>query len=153
MPLTGGTVTGELLVTGPTTAPQSVVTRDWVETITSGSLYQGGWQVAANVPPLPAAPRHGDRYLCLTANPDVPETAAGQYSRPRRAADQQRRVHHLGRAGGLWQLIQFNLGGGLTTDTADLRYLRLAGGTSTGTVIAWRGRRPSTARRDERLCR
>ena len=28
LPLTGGTVTGELLVTGPTTAPQSVVTRE-----------------------------------------------------------------------------------------------------------------------------
>ena len=135
LPLTGGTVTGELLVTGPTTAPQSVVTRDWVETITSGALYQGGWRVSTNVPPLPAAPRHGDRYLCLTAVSDVPETPPGNI--PGLAGRQINNGAYIiwDEPAALWQLIQFNLGGGLTTDTADLRYLRLAGGTTTGKII------------------
>ena len=130
--LDGGTVTGELLVTGPTTAPQSVVTREWVETVTSGSPYQGGWRVSTNVPPLPAAPRHGDRYLCLTANADVPETPPGNI--PGLAGRPINNGAYIiwDEPAGLWQLIQFSLGGGLTTDTADLRYLRLAGGTLTG---------------------
>lgn len=133
--LTGGTVTGELLVTGPTTAPQSVVTRDWVETVTSGSLYQGGWRVSTNVPPLPADPRHGDRYLCLTANPAVPETPPGNI--PGLTGRQINNGAYIiwDEPASLWQLIQFSLGGGLTTDTADLRYLRLIGGTTTGKIL------------------
>jgi hypothetical protein len=48
------------------------------ERIAAESLYQGTWQVAANIPDLnvpPNAPLNGYSWICQTVNPSIPEVA------------------------------------------------------------------------------
>lgn len=135
LPLSGGTMSGFLSLVGPPEQPRHAVTKEYADGLANGSLYQGAWSVAANTPNIIAAPHsHGFRYLCTTVNPATPETAnpalpgiGGQlifngsfiiWDAP------------LNR----WDLLA-TVTGGLTQEAADLRYLKLAGGTTTGKIV------------------
>jgi hypothetical protein len=98
--------------------------------------YRGTWEVAANLPPLnppvPAA-TNGDRWLCVTADPNVGEGApAGM---PGITAGQI--IHNGGyviwdERVGIWDILS---AGGLSVAEADTRYLSQQGGTLNGPLI------------------
>ena len=92
--------------------------------------------MAANAPDITAGvPSHGDRFLCLTDDPDVAETP------PRPIPGLTGRQINNGayiiwdQGAGQWQLI-LNATGGLTSELADQRYLRQIGGALTGKVTS-----------------
>jgi hypothetical protein len=74
----GDTMSGPLLLpTAPPAALQEAVHKDYVDrSIAAQSLYQGVWQVAANIPdltPATANPLHSYSWVAITVDPMVPE--------------------------------------------------------------------------------
>ena len=79
LPLTGGTLSGPLNLSGlPTTAPMASSKQYVDQTVAEQALYQGVWQVAANIPdldPAVALPLNAYSWVAQTVDPAVPETA------------------------------------------------------------------------------
>jgi len=80
LPLTGGTMTGAILLPAPNPAVAEEAThKKYVdETIAASSLYQSIWQVAANTPDLTPSvvnALHSYSWVASTADPMVKETA------------------------------------------------------------------------------
>lgn len=76
----GDTMSGPLVLpSSDPAAAQHATHKQYVDkTIATMSLYQGTWQVAANVPDLDPAvmlPLNGYSWTCQTANPNIPEIA------------------------------------------------------------------------------
>ena len=129
----GDTMLGPLLMHNvlPTDLLEAVP-KTYVDTLLSGAAYQGTWQVAANIPDLnpPATPPlHGFRWLCVTANPAVPENAP--VGMPGIGGQPISNGAFIIWDGPLaeWHYVG---SGGMTLIEADSRYLQLAGGTLTG---------------------
>jgi hypothetical protein len=137
--LSGGTMTGVLELEADPIGPMEAATKDYVDVaVSTGMSYQGGWQVAANVPDLTTVSLQGGyRWLCETADPLVSETPP---------------VDIPGLTGKsisdgdfvMWDAMagQFGLiaSGGLTKTDADQLYFPLTGGLlggglSFGTVL------------------
>ena len=133
--LSGGSMSGFLSLVGPPEQPRHAVTKEYADGLANGSLYQGAWSVAANTPNIITAPHsHGFRYLCTTVNPATPETAnpalpgiGGQLIFNGSFIIWDAPLNK-------WDLLA-PVTGGLTQEAADLRYLRLAGGTTTGKIV------------------
>jgi hypothetical protein len=132
VPNVGGTVTGQILSTITPSADNALITKGYVDQLANSSLYQGPWQVAANNPNLNNVPHtNGARYLCVTANPSIPETPpAGIPGLSGRQISDGSFVL-WDQALNQWDLIA-NTSSGLSQAQADLRYLQLTGGTLTG---------------------
>jgi hypothetical protein len=140
LPLDGAVpMTGLLTLSGRPIESEHAASKGYVDDIfTSGNLYMGTWEVAANEPPLtpPALPLvHGQRYLCITDDPDIEEQA------PASMPGIGGRLIHNGSfimwdahaiAGGQWTLVAQT--GNLTKNLADTLYLSLTGGTLTGAL-------------------
>jgi hypothetical protein len=78
--IVGDTMTGPLLLPAiaPTQPPEATHKRYVDESIATMSLYQGTYQVTANIPdldPLVAQPLHGYSWTAKTADPNQPEMA------------------------------------------------------------------------------
>lgn len=75
----GDTMGGNLMQPLAPTAPTILTNKKYVdETIAAMALYQGTWQVAANVPDLnvpPNAPLNGYAWIAQTVDPNTPEVA------------------------------------------------------------------------------
>jgi hypothetical protein len=141
LPLDGGVMAGPLELAGNPAGEDEAVNKRYVDGLAStAGLYQGPWRVAANDPDLGAVtPSNGWRYLCQTADPDIPEAApAGLPGIGGRLISDGSFIIWDEPAGGQWDLIA-NTAGGMSQDAADLRYLRLNGGTLTGNLTVQSG--------------
>jgi hypothetical protein len=132
LPIIGGTMQGQIiLLPGVPTNPLQAVTKGYVDDlVNSESLYQGTWQVAANLPNISlGAAVDSTSYLAVTANPTVAEVAptnipgiGGQ------TINNGDRVIWAGPLA-IWQLVRGDM---LDLQIGDARYLQLAGGIMTG---------------------
>lgn len=132
LPLTGGTMTGEIILPpGAPSNPQAAATIQYVQEIGSeAGLYQGTWQVAANIPNISiGAAIDSTNYLAITANPNIAEQAPvnipGIGGMMINNGDRIFWASPLN----IWQRIA---GDGLDLQIGDSRYLQLAGGRMTG---------------------
>ena len=78
--IAGDTMTGPLVTSGLPATPPQAANKDYVDRLVSTfSLYQGTWQVAANIPDLDPAARpileNGYSWTAQTADPNIPELA------------------------------------------------------------------------------
>jgi hypothetical protein len=136
LPLTGGTMTGQI-VTLPPVAPGDAANKNYVDgMIANLQLFLGTWQVAANTPNLSVPPpptwSAGDYYIAVTVNPTVPETAPAAVPGigGTLVANGDLVIWNAGTS--QFEIVQ---GSGLTVAEADQLYVRLDGGTMTGPLV------------------
>lgn len=130
--LSGGTMTGPILYSTAPVAGDELVNKTYVDgLIASMTLFQGTWEVAANDPDLIAAGgQNGYFYICVTADPTVPETAPATIPGiGGMTIDNGDLIYYHD---GIWMLVK---AGNLTETIADTLYVRLDGSTMTGSLI------------------
>jgi hypothetical protein len=136
LPLVGGELTGPLALSRDPVNANEPVTKSYLDAIiASGDVYQGAWQVGANIPDLrvpPHVPQSGHRYLCTTVDPIVAEVAPigmpgvagrGIYNGSFIVWDNKLSQ---------WDLIAIAQTGGLSQDLADTLYVNRLGDEMTG---------------------
>lgn len=131
----GSDMSGFLTLSDHPTADFHAATKLYVDdSVAMNALYQGTWEVAANIPPLhptPAVIYHGWMYICVTADRDVPEVPpAGM------PGIDGVRINYGDRIiwndiNGEWDRI---IGGGLTRTEGDALYVNRSGDTMGGNL-------------------
>lgn len=142
VPRTGGIMLGGINMNGwPLTGlrmplvPTDAVPKEYVDNVLANLLvYQGTWQVAANVPDLSvtAGNQAGFYWLAVTADPTVPEVAPGSIPGIAGQTIYNGSFVIWNNQNGVYQVLQ---GGQLTRAEADTLYVQLAGSTMTGELI------------------
>jgi hypothetical protein len=133
LPLNGGTMTGPLILYENPQQEYEAATKEYVDVTTSALvLYQGTWQVAANIPNIAmGAALDGSEYIAITANPSVPEQAPtnipGIAGRTIYNGDRIIWASPLG----IWQVVP---GDSIDLAIAEGLFLQLTGGVLTGPV-------------------
>jgi hypothetical protein len=131
LPLAGGTMTRDLTLFGPQTTDLMAATKLYVDQAASAAtLWQEVYDPTTNTPDLnsPAVQNHGWSWTVNVAG----DTAANLPEIPAGTALQVGDVLQWIGAKSAYAIIA---GGPLTEVEADARYLRLAGGTMTGSLI------------------
>lgn len=130
--LSGGTMIGPIETITPIN-PQDATNKTYVDSLIAGlKLFMGTWQVAANVPNLSSPTESaGNYYICVTANPTVPEIAPSIPGIAGQTINNGDMIIWNGNA------YQFDLvrGGGLTVASANGLYVQLAGSAMTGPLV------------------
>lgn len=142
LPMTGGTMRGAInmagwVLTGLRTpsVDTDAVDKAYVDAIASNIVvYQGTWQVAANIPDISntSSLAPGSYYLAVTADPATPETAPANIPGIGGTSISNGSMIIWNADLGVYQALQ---SGQLTVAEADLLYLQLTGGVMTGDLI------------------